>query len=721
MVNRSAVPYVPSRISVVEAFAAPTPMVKEMRAMGQVGTLFAIVTKCAGGTAQVEWKLWRKARSGKVEDRVEVTNHLALQIWNKPNDFYTRQEFVESTQQHFELTGESWWVISRSPGSTLPMELWPVRPDKMQPVPDAQDFIVGYIYTGPSGEQIPLSRDQVIMVRAPNPMDPYRGMGPVQTILPDLNASAMAAQYVAQFFENSAEPGGLIEVPHEMSDHEFDQMTTRWREQHQGVGNAHRVGVLENGAKWVDRKYTMKDMQFTELRSTSSEMIREAFGFPKPMLGSVDDVNRANAEAAEYVFAKWLLVPRLERIKQALNSEYLRLFFPKGAIPDVEFDYDTPVPEDKEFEATNRKSIADTVAVYMGLGFDPTAVLEMFNLPDLAVQATTQDPNRTIEAIQKIYLGVGIVVTAQEARKMLNQLGAGLASQLPEDLAPKPPAPPIDPDADPVFPPPGTAKNLRTARTHWPTAAKGLPDEDHPDLTGVQESWQAELDALIESWSGISDTQQAALVSQVADVVSSGTTTDLLRLSVASEDGAAALQAALIRIGAESADHVVDEAADQDVEVAPVPPRRDGLIGIAVVTAGLLAEGLTYSAIREALRVWGPGKNADQVADLVAKQLAGLTDAQPRALLGAALTQAQRQGRMNTLLAAPTAAWYASEQLDKNTCGPCRKVNGKWLGNSIIENVNRLYPTGGYIDCEGRDRCRGMVIGIWRPKRVGDQ
>lgn len=679
VVNKAAVPYVPTRTSVVEAFAAPTPMVKEMRAMGQVGTLFAIVTKCAGGTAQVDWKLWRKARSGKTEDRTEVTNHLALQIWNRPNDFYTRQEFVESGQQHFELTGESWWVISRAAGSTLPMELWPVRPDKMQPVPDAEEFIVGYIYTGPSGEQIPLNRDEVIMVRSPNPMDPYRGMGPVQTILPDLNASNMAAQYVANFFENSAEPGGIIEVPEMLSDPEFQQMTTRWREQHQGVSNAHRVAVLEK-AKWVDRKYTMKDMQFTELRSASSEMIREAFGFPKPMLGTTDDVNRANAEAAEYVFAKWLLVPRLERLKQALNSEFLPLFFPKGVIPDVEFDYETPVPEDKEFESANRKSKADTAKIYIDLGFDEVDVLNMLDVPEMGYTKPAPPPPPVL-----------------------------------------PGAPAADPEADPEPPPPGTAKNLRTSRTHWPTAAAGLPDEDHPDLTGVQESWQSELDALIATWAGISATQQAALVAQVADVVQSGTITDLMALSVASEDGAAALQAALIRIGDSAAGHVVDEAAAQDVEISPVPPRRDGLTGVAIVTAGLLAEGLTYSTIRETLRVWGTGKTGDQVADLVSTTLATLTDAQPKQLLGAALTQAQRQGRMNTLLAAPTTAWYASEQLDKNTCGPCRRVNGKWLGNSIIENVNRLYPTGGYIDCEGRDRCRGMVVGIWRPKKVGDR
>src|SRR4051812_15453637 len=337
LVNRSAVPYVAVRQSFANAFAPPAPMTHELKSMGTVGTLFAIVTKLANGTSQVGWEMWRKSKDGSTEGRVQVTNHLALTIWNRPNDFFTRQELVETTGQHQELVGEQWWVISRDPRSALPLELWPVRPDRMRPVPDAQDFLVGYIYTGPAGEEIPLKRDQVIMLRSPDPESAYRGMGPVQTILPDLNATNMAAQWVANFFTNSAQPGGIIEVEKRLSDDEFDEMTARWREQHQGVANAHRVAVLEQG-KYVSTAFNMRDMQFNELRSSNSEIIREAFGFPKPMRGTTEEVIGANAGAAGYVFPKWLIVPRLERIKQALNNDFLPLFYPPGVVPDVEFD-----------------------------------------------------------------------------------------------------------------------------------------------------------------------------------------------------------------------------------------------------------------------------------------------------------------------------------------------------------------------------------------------
>jgi phage portal protein BeeE len=196
-----------------------------------------------------------------------------------------------------------------------------------------------------------------------------------------LDATRYSAEWNRNFFLNSAEPGGIIEVPHTLSDTEFSEMTARWSEQHQGVAQAHRVAILEQG-KWVDRKYSMRDMQFTELRDVSREVIREAFGFPKPMLGTVEDVNRANAEAAEVVFARWLVVPRLERIKQALNNDFLPMFGTTGQ--GVEFDYCSPVPEDREADAADLTAKANAASQLVAAGYDPRDVLAVVGLADMA-------------------------------------------------------------------------------------------------------------------------------------------------------------------------------------------------------------------------------------------------------------------------------------------------------------------------------------------------
>jgi hypothetical protein len=52
------------------------------------------------------------------------------------------------------------------------------------------------------------------------------------------------------------------------------------------------------------------------------------------------------------------------------------------------------------------------------------------------------------EAIQKVYMGVGTVVTSDEARQIVNGFGGQLAIPGPADLAPDQPGPTPDPEDD---------------------------------------------------------------------------------------------------------------------------------------------------------------------------------------------------------------------------------------------------------------------------------
>lgn len=359
---------------------------RQMEAMGSVSTLFSIVNRLSNATAQIDWKLYRKPKAGRREtapglepDRVEVRSHAVLDLWNKPNPFMVRQDFVEACQQHIELTGESTIVVYSIGG--IPLELWPVRPDRMEPVPDRDAFIKGWIYTSPDGERVPLTVDEVIQIKMPNPLDPYRGLGPVQAAMVDIDAARYGAQWNRNFFINSAEPGGHLEVPTNLSDRDFERLQKSWREQHQGVSNAHRVAVLEGGVKWTERAFKPRDMQFTALRGLSRELMREAFGIHGHMLGISQDVNKANAEAGEISFGRWLAYPRAQRWKSMLNGRLLVLF---KAQDDVEFDHDRVVPEDREADDRERTSKANAAAALAGAKtWEPDDILAAVGLPPM--------------------------------------------------------------------------------------------------------------------------------------------------------------------------------------------------------------------------------------------------------------------------------------------------------------------------------------------------
>lgn len=358
-----------------------------MRAQSSVGTLFAICDRITTAYSQVEWGLYHKAVDARRiydnghDTRRRVTRHPALDLWNMPNPFFGGSEFRESTQQHEELTGEQYWLIVKNQFG-LPQEMWFVRPDRMEPIPDRENYLAGYVYHGPGGEDVPLSKEEVVFLRRPNPLDPYRGVGAVQTIMGELEAQRLSTEWNRNFFSNGAIPGAVIEAEQNISDDDFTQFQQRWAETHKGVANAHRVAILEAGMKFREVKYSMDDMQFVQLRDASRETIREAFGFPKAMLGSTDDVNKANAYAGEVMFARWMTKPRLQRCKEALNRYILPMYGSSAA--NLEFDYVNPVPEDEEIAATvllDRATAAQALAS-TGL-WEPSDILETVGLPPM--------------------------------------------------------------------------------------------------------------------------------------------------------------------------------------------------------------------------------------------------------------------------------------------------------------------------------------------------
>lgn len=367
-------------------------------AFGQNGTLFATITKLAQSTAAVDWHMHRIAAPGSRATAVceqceetgvtDVPVHPALEVWNQPNNFFTSSLFVESFQQHVDLVGEGWWVVVWLGGR--PIELWPVRPDRMAPVRDPQKFIDGYVYRSPDGQLLPLRLDEVVYLRTPAPWDPYRGAGAVQTLFNNLWGAKYAAEWNRRFFENSAIPGGIVEMPVNLSDREWREFQERWAESHRGVRNAHTVAMLEYGAKWVDTKYTQKDMEFVELRRVNREEIREAFAMHGHILGLSEDVNRANADAADVTFARRQSIPRLDRIRDALNGPFLKLFGAMGK--GYAFAYANPVPEDEAAENAERTSKAAAFKSYVDAGVDPEDAARICGLPPLRMAPKPEPP-----------------------------------------------------------------------------------------------------------------------------------------------------------------------------------------------------------------------------------------------------------------------------------------------------------------------------------------
>lgn len=384
--NRSPVPLAARQRS----WSMPSLMRQDYRAQMEVystdAVVYPIVERLMSATADAEWELWAKAASGLEEDRTKVTSHAVIDLIERPNRFMTGTHLIEAGQQHEDLTGETNIIVGRAPGVKYPIDLYPIRPDRLEPVTDPYDYLKGWIYTGPDGDRVPLETDELLRKFRPSPLDLYRGMGPIQALMLDLDSQRYGKEWQASFFQNSARPGGVIEVDRRLGDDEFDEMRDRWAEQHQGLSKAHRVAIIENGAKWIETSYSMRDLQFAEMDSVGRDKALVAYGFPKSMLGIVEDVNRANAEAGEYMFARWLTKPRLKRWRSMFNTQLLPLYgeqTPKR----YELDFKDPVPENGEQALQELDIKSKALVLLVSKGYDSAEVLDMLDWPALSYTA----------------------------------------------------------------------------------------------------------------------------------------------------------------------------------------------------------------------------------------------------------------------------------------------------------------------------------------------
>lgn len=662
-----------------------------MRQYGMSGTIYGIISLLAESSATPAWNLYKKqpvdgrrrySTSDQGSDqRVQVVQHPAIQLINSPNDWHSRFEFFEGCQQHEELTGETFWVVDLEAG--FPTSMWYVRPDRMEPVPDPDNFLLGWIYTGPTGEQIPLKTEEVILEKRPNPLDPYRGAGPVASILPNIQQQRYATEYQRNLFLNGADPGGVIQVPNRLTEPEFDDLVDRWRESHRGVARAGQIGVLESGAVWIPSTHSNKDMEYGQLRLANRDELREAWRIHKSMMGSSDDVNRANAQTAQEVFVAWQVLPRLNRRRDTLNSKLLPLF--GGTAKGVEFDYEDPSPVNAETAATELLQKAQAAAALLATGvFDPRDILEAVGLPDMDVQD----------------------VPAAAAPPQIPPPNASELGDQGQNRARR------------------SITMIRAARDDSEDSGDDGEDDDQDqktapphDLTKTDEHWKkAVAAAVILYLTKIVYVQRKQIAEQIEKLVDAGNIAGLAQMTVDHEDGARLLLTSMSMLAVVSAKHAAAEAKAQGATVTPQTPKEAELAATAEAAAAVAAAGLALSAATQAARmaVADPEASGADIAAEVDQFLDDLSDASLTTRISGAMSAAQNAARTATFLNGPSADLYASEVNDKNTCSPCRAVDGTYIGNTTDDNIDdevaALYPNGGYIGCAGSDRCRGTVI-----------
>lgn len=314
------------------------------------GWVYACVNAIAEEIASINLRLIRKTKDG----RQEIDNHLALNLLHDVNPFMSSSELFLGTQAYLELDGNAFWYLPKGSVTKKPAEIWLLDPSRVFVVKSAEKFIGGYAYKNEKGQDVPLAVDEIIHFKRFNPINRYRGLGTVQAAALAVDIDTFSAQWNKNFFYNAAVPSAVLETEGTISEEQYQRLKTSWDVSHRGLDNAHKLAILQGGLKFKPMNLSQKDMEFLEQRRFSRDEILGIFRVSKSILGITEDVNRANAEANEFIFAKRVIKPRMQFITDRLNEFYLPLF--REDQTKLMFEFIDPVPQNIELDLKRKET-----------------------------------------------------------------------------------------------------------------------------------------------------------------------------------------------------------------------------------------------------------------------------------------------------------------------------------------------------------------------------
>lgn len=352
--------------------------------------VFVAVDKVASSVAGVRFKVMQYKRNG---DDQEVFNGPLVEFLEKPAQGFTGKDFIYLNTAWKELTGNAFWEKDKG------MRLLPMIPSKVKPILAENGQLLSYRYTQGSIQRV-IPTKNVLHDRYIDPANPYWGVGKLSKIARWVDTASFSNEFLRRFFINGATFGGFIETEEE-SEERIKLIKAGLVNDHVGVDNAYKLAVLPKGAKYSKTTANMGEIEMGATDDRYRDKILAGFGVPKTLVGLTTEVNRASAEASEYIFARYTIKPVVDDLIEFLNVHIAPLL---DGTNKYYFAYDEFIPVNQELLlkereiALNRQPYKTVNEVRSEVGLPPVkggdiVLANPFQVPLGQPQANPDVPN----------------------------------------------------------------------------------------------------------------------------------------------------------------------------------------------------------------------------------------------------------------------------------------------------------------------------------------
>lgn len=282
------------------------------------------VIRCVDVVAKTMASLPLNLYQDKNGDREKAVNHpLYKLLYRLPNPETTAYEFWHMYIFNLMLTTGAYAKIKRDRNGFI-RQIWNIPTHNvalhrnsvnLERYIDVYDDKNGFMETLREGEF--MFTPALRFTNTTYPEDPIKIAADVLGLTMALNG------YAKDFFENGTNLGGFVETPAGISDKAYERFKESWQETYSGVKNQHKIGFLEDGAKFNSLGKNPSDSQALESRKFEVTEICRMLGVPPHKVFDLERATFSNIEQQNIEYVQESITPMSVRIEQTIYKDAL--------------------------------------------------------------------------------------------------------------------------------------------------------------------------------------------------------------------------------------------------------------------------------------------------------------------------------------------------------------------------------------------------------------
>ncbi|MCK5645096.1 MAG: phage portal protein [Gammaproteobacteria bacterium] len=252
-----------------------------------------------------------------------IEGHEFETLFSRPNPdsrFMDRSFVLQYTAWWLLVRGEAyWWQVEDLAGDLA--RLMPVPASRMNPIPDPETYIAGFLYTPRHGQKptsIPV--EKTCFFRTPNIFDYHRGLSPLSAAKLELETDYAAAKWNRETFIKEAALRLILGLSRDLSRPDYIKAKTELEEE-----------LIEKNLRYVISRAgditptaldsNHKDLEYLEGRIQNREAIDRTLGVTAGFWAK--EASKANTEAARATLIEFTIHPMHVATAEAITSQII--------------------------------------------------------------------------------------------------------------------------------------------------------------------------------------------------------------------------------------------------------------------------------------------------------------------------------------------------------------------------------------------------------------